>query len=289
MRSRCRRPSSSTSTGVLIDSRVAIVRCIEHGLRAVGAPVPPPSELEPLIGPPLIDGFAALAGPDKAAAALAAYRERYVHSSLVETTVVPGAPEALAAVAARVPVALATSKPHAFARAAVRAARPRAASDRDRRPGARRRRRAQGGHRRPARSTALGLSPGADAPLVGDRRHDVEGARANGLACVGVLWGIGDEAELREAGADPIVERPSDLRAAAQALVRRVRPPYLPRCVRGSDPLRRWISVAFRRENSAPPLAQLLAATDPPCCSATCLTIARPSPVPGRPRASAPR
>jgi phosphoglycolate phosphatase len=101
--------------GVLIDSRTAIVRCIEHGLRAVGAAVPPAAELERFIGPPLIDGFAELAGPDRAAACLAAYRERYVVSSLVETTAVPGAREALAAVAAAVPVAVATSKPHAYA------------------------------------------------------------------------------------------------------------------------------------------------------------------------------
>jgi phosphoglycolate phosphatase len=61
---------------------------------------------------------------------------------------------------------------------------------------------------------ALGLVPGTDAPLVGDRLHDAEAARANGLPCVGVLWGIGDEAELRAAGADPIVATPSELPAA---------------------------------------------------------------------------
>jgi phosphoglycolate phosphatase len=61
---------------------------------------------------------------------------------------------------------------------------------------------------------ALGLEPGADALMVGDRRHDVEAAAANGLRCVGVLWGIGDEAELRAAGADPIVGAPADLPSA---------------------------------------------------------------------------
>ena len=63
-------------------------------------------------------------------------------------------------------------------------------------------------------SAALGVSPGADAPLVGDRSHDAEAARANGIRCVGVLWGIGDEAELRAAGADPIVADPAQLVAA---------------------------------------------------------------------------
>jgi phosphoglycolate phosphatase len=199
--------------GVLIDSRMAIVRCIEHGLRAVGAPVPPAAGLERFIGPPLIDAFAELAGPERAAACLAAYRERYVVSSLEETTLVPGAREALAAIAAAVPVALATSKPHAFAGPLCE------------RLGLAPHLQAITGPELDAPDevkavtvaralAALGLAAGADAPLVGDRRHDVDAARANGLGCVGVLWGIGDEAELRSAGADPIVSEPAALPAA---------------------------------------------------------------------------
>jgi phosphoglycolate phosphatase len=199
--------------GVLLDSRVAIVRCIEHGLRAHGVPVPPAAELERFIGPPLVDAFAELAGPDLAAACLASYRERYVHSSLEETTAVPGAREALAEVAAQVPVAVATTKPQAFAE-------PLCA-----RLGLAEHLRAIAGPQLDAPEevktvtvaralAALELAPGADVPLVGDRRHDAEAARANGLRCVGVLWGIGDEAELRAAGADPIVASPRELPAA---------------------------------------------------------------------------
>jgi phosphoglycolate phosphatase len=196
--------------GVLLDSRTAIVRCIEHGLRANGVKPPPAAELERHIGPPLIDAFAELAGPDLAAACLAAYRERYVHSSLEETTVVPGARAALAAVAAQVPVAVATTKPHAFAAPLCE------------RLGLAPYLRALAGPELGAPDevktvtvaralAALGLAPGADAPLVGDRSHDADAAAANGLRCVGVLWGIGDEAELRAAGADPIVAAPADL------------------------------------------------------------------------------
>jgi phosphoglycolate phosphatase len=196
--------------GVLVDSRIAIVRCIEHALRVHGAPLPPTAELERFIGPPLIGGFAELAGAELAASCLAAYRERYVVSSLEETTVVPGAREALAAVAAVVPVVVATSKPHAYAVPLCE------------RLGLAPHLRAVVGPELDAPDevkavtvtralAALGLSPGADAPLVGDRRHDAEAALANGLRCVGVLWGIGDEAELRAAGADPIVSRPRDL------------------------------------------------------------------------------
>ena len=204
--------------GVLLDSRVAIVRCVEHGLRAHGVPVP--GDLEWCIGPPLIDAFAQLAGPELADACLASYRERYVTSSLEETTVVPGAPEALAAVAARVPVAVATSKPRAFAEPLCE------------RLGLARYLRAIAGPALDAPEevkavtvaralAALGLGRGADATLVGDRRHDVEAARANGIACVGVLWGIGDEAELRAAGADAIVASPRELPAALRVVRRR--------------------------------------------------------------------
>jgi phosphoglycolate phosphatase len=53
-------------------------------------------------------------------------------------------------------------------------------------------------------------APGS-AWMVGDRRHDVEAARACGLAAVGVLWGYGPRQELEAAGADWLVTRPSDL------------------------------------------------------------------------------
>jgi phosphoglycolate phosphatase len=203
--------------GVLLDSRVAIVRCIEHGLRAQGVAVPPAAELERYIGPPLVDAFAELAGPELAAACLASYRERYVHSSLAETTLAPGAREALAGVAARVPVAVATSKPRAYARplcerlglAPHLAAIAGPELDAPEEVKATTVRRAL---------EAVGLGPGADAPLVGDRRHDVEAARANRIPCVGVLWGIGDEAELRAAGADRIVATPGRLIAALEDL-----------------------------------------------------------------------
>jgi phosphoglycolate phosphatase len=47
--------------------------------------------------------------------------------------------------------------------------------------------------------------------MVGDRHHDVEGAQANGIPCIGVAWGIGSRAELENAGAVTIAERPGDL------------------------------------------------------------------------------
>lgn len=62
---------------------------------------------------------------------------------------------------------------------------------------------------------ALGVLPleaGPEIIMVGDRRHDVEGAHENGIRCAGVLYGYGDEDEMRECGADFIIEGVKDLR-----------------------------------------------------------------------------
>jgi len=42
--------------------------------------------------------------------------------------------------------------------------------------------------------------------MVGNRLHDVEGAKAVGLTSIGVLFGYGSRQELEEAGADRIAE-----------------------------------------------------------------------------------
>jgi len=199
--------------GVLLDSRAAIANCMEHALCAHGLPVPSAAQLQSYIGPPLLDAFAELGGADRAHALMATYRERYVTSSLTETTVVPGMLEVLAAIAAQVPVAVATTKPHAYAEPLCTHL------------GLAPHLRAIVGPELDAPDevktvtivralAALGLEPGADVPMVGDRRHDAEAAHANGLRCVGVVWGIGDEAELRAAGADPILGAPPELPGA---------------------------------------------------------------------------
>ena len=50
--------------------------------------------------------------------------------------------------------------------------------------------------------------------MVGDRRHDIAGAKANGVQSLGVLWGYGTREELLDAGANRLVECPADLPAA---------------------------------------------------------------------------
>jgi len=44
----------------------------------------------------------------------------------------------------------------------------------------------------------------AETVMIGDRRHDVDGARANGLATIWAAWGYGDDAERDQVKPDHI-------------------------------------------------------------------------------------
>lgn len=47
--------------------------------------------------------------------------------------------------------------------------------------------------------------------MIGDREHDIFGAKENGLASIGVLFGYGSEDELKKAGADYIASSVEDI------------------------------------------------------------------------------
>ena len=53
--------------------------------------------------------------------------------------------------------------------------------------------------------------PGDRVLMVGDRKHDVEGARRCGLPCLGVLYGYGGRAELENAGAIGFAASPEEI------------------------------------------------------------------------------
>ena len=52
--------------------------------------------------------------------------------------------------------------------------------------------------------------------MVGDRHHDIDGAKVNGISCVGVLYGFGNREELEDAGADYIAK---DINALYKILI----------------------------------------------------------------------
>ena len=58
-----------------------------------------------------------------------------------------------------------------------------------------------------------------NALMIGDRQYDIIGAKSNLIKSVGVSYGYGSTNELREAGADLLVEKPAELAKAVQKLL----------------------------------------------------------------------
>lgn len=198
--------------GTLTDSEEGITKSVDHALRTVaGIRTADLSTLTPYIGPPLIDGFMENhhLDYDTAVRCKNAYRSRYEQVGLFENRVYDGIPQALArlADAGRV-IALATSKPEVFARRILEhfdlaryftivcgATMDGRISQKDEVIAETLRR--------------LGSPAPAQTIMIGDRRHDMQGARAHGLDALGVLFGFGSEEELRQAGAAALVPTPA--------------------------------------------------------------------------------
>ncbi|MBU06285.1 MAG: HAD family hydrolase, partial [Dehalococcoidales bacterium] len=51
----------------------------------------------------------------------------------------------------------------------------------------------------------------SDAIMVGDRKHDMLAASANGITTLGVLWGYGSKDELQSAHAEYLISSPQQL------------------------------------------------------------------------------
>lgn len=58
---------------------------------------------------------------------------------------------------------------------------------------------------------SYGVSVLSSAIMIGDREHDILGAKQVGLDSIGVLYGYGDYEELKEAGATYIAENTEDI------------------------------------------------------------------------------
>ena len=192
--------------GVLVDSRVAITRSLNAALAEHDLPARPELELYGFIGPPLHEAFRRLAGREDVDALVDSYRARYRVKMVEETLVMDGVPELLAGL--RHPAVVATSKPRPLAEPLIEALGLRDRFVAVEGPSL--------GADAESKATTIGraleaLPAGARPVMVGDRLHDVHGAAAHGLDCIGVLWGIGSRDELVEAGAVAIAETPAEL------------------------------------------------------------------------------
>ncbi|MBB3676824.1 HAD hydrolase-like protein [Modestobacter versicolor] len=204
--------------GTLVDSTPGIWASIRVAAAQLGLPEPTEGQLRSMVGPPLQDGFAGafgLTGED-VGRAVAAYRAHYAAGAMFDAHVYPGIPELLAGLRAGGAVlAVATSKPEPFAVRILEHAGLLAAFDSVHgatMDGAVR-------HKDQVVAAALAAHPdGADPVLVGDRSHDVLGARAHGLPCIGAGWGPAPPGELAAAGAAAVVGTPAGVPAALAAI-----------------------------------------------------------------------
>lgn len=189
--------------GTLTDPAEGIVNSILYALEKMGIEETDREKLLPFIGPPLAESFRVYYGfsQDEATRAVTYYREYYADKGIFENRLYPGIPEFLAALnQAGATVALATSKPEVYAEQILQHFG--IASQFDFIGGSLLNgQRVQKGEVIAYVLSALPARSENSVLMVGDRKHDVIGARENGLPCAGVLFGYGGREELTEAGA----------------------------------------------------------------------------------------
>lgn len=198
--------------GTLIDSEHGITACVKHALARLDVPAPAHEELRDWIGPPLRNSFAPLLGHDaeRIEGAVAYYHERFDTHGWREHEIYPGIESLIERLlVAGHQLAVVTSKPrqHAapivahlpFGDAFLRLYGP----DPD------------SAHSEKAAMIAAALADfdarPVDSVMIGDRRFDIEGALANNVHGIGVLWGFGNRDELEQAGANAIAATPDEL------------------------------------------------------------------------------
>lgn len=206
--------------GTLTDPYPGISASILYALERLGRPPVDEPTLRAAVGPPLEGAFAAMLDGDAVLAkeALRLYRERYAPIGIYENRVFDGIPQMLSDLrAAGLRLYIASSKPRAFCEAI--ASHFGFAGQLDRIYGS------EFDGRLVAKAELIShliaeerVDP-LNGVMVGDRRHDVEGARANGLRVIGVSWGYGSAEEFAAFPPDAMVD---DVGALAGEILRQL-------------------------------------------------------------------
>ncbi len=201
--------------GTLTDPKEGITKAVQYALKHYGIQVDDLDSLCPFIGPPLKDSFQKYYDFPEAQAkeAIQVYREYFSVKGWSQNKVFSGIPEMLGELkAAGKKLYLATSKPEVFAKQILEHFGLTSYFE------------FIGGadleETRVRKGDVIGyvlencgLSDKKEKILmVGDREHDVLGAREQGIECAGVLFGYGDRAEMEACHAAYIAESINELR-----------------------------------------------------------------------------
>ena len=201
--------------GTLTDSQEGIVKSVSYALERLGRELPPRDTLTAFIGPPLHESFSAICGMDEAETerAVCEFRDYFARRGWAENVPYEGMAEFLAALhAAGLRLVIATSKPEEFARRVLRHFE--LAQYFDDICGSRLEDKSSADKASVVRTALMRADVTGHAVMVGDRRHDIYGAHANGLEAIGVLYGYGSREELSAAGADFLAADLNELKTA---------------------------------------------------------------------------
>ncbi len=206
--------------GTLTDSRPGIISSIRHALAANGLTAPEPDDLLWCIGPPILESFRKLVGPDSPELfepTVATYRERYGSIGLFENSVYLEIPETLLEMRdLGHTLHVATSKAEIYARPILEhfgLAGSFTSINGSELDGTRANKTDLIAHILRQQGFAA-----SDAVMIGDREHDMLGAAGNGIPAIGALWGYGSGAELVASGAVATIRVPHLLAGALAAI-----------------------------------------------------------------------
>jgi len=197
--------------GTLTDPKLGITRSIQYALEKLDHDVPANDQLAWCIGPPLLNSFEKMLGDHQLAiAALDLYREKFAETGLYENHVYPGIANTLAIlVDSGHQLFIATSKPTIYAERIVEHFAINEYFGRVFGSGL------DGSYSDKAELLDYALKETRVVPneaiMVGDRSHDMIGARRNEMMAVGVLYGYGSKDELVKAGAHHLSPTPPEL------------------------------------------------------------------------------
>lgn len=205
--------------GTLIDSRRGIVHSLRLALEDSNVQIPADHDFTWCLGASLwkiFEHYLQTSDRVKLEHAVATYRHIYRDGPMFEYDIYDGVLETLSALSAtgQCRIAVATAKAHEYAREVIEASALHKhihhvyGSELD----------GTNVEKRDLLRHVLSLEKTAaeDAIMIGDRHHDIDGARANGVANVGVLYGYGTAKEI--AHADATVEHASQIVTAIHDL-----------------------------------------------------------------------
>ncbi|BCK43763.1 phosphoglycolate phosphatase [Streptococcus suis] len=199
--------------GTLTDSGQGILNSVAYALEKMGIEEPDTANLNRFIGPPLYESFSRFyqLNPEDTQSAVDAFRVYFKEKGMFENQLYPGIIPLLEELrTAGKTLVIATSKPEIFAKQILEHFG--IAHYFDVIAGA------SLDSSRISKADVIGYAINQleafpkHAVMIGDREHDIEGARMHQLPAIGVLYGYGSKQEFEKAGATMIVETIQDLK-----------------------------------------------------------------------------